>query len=381
MKRVPFSDHILFDECIDVFRPVERSTDLMKDGPGFSYIVTSFEIHKEWKLPNCTIHPSECYLISDENVAFICKVDNPVECDAHNAHLFGNALASIMTFATGRLCKSTRNDYSLAGIDPPEQVIMDISLANPTSTTNCSYALSDATLQKHHDDVAHIIKKLNEIHHSDYVILMQAIRLVHLSISYKKEDFGLAYLLAISAIESVAQHAIELGKERRRNPKEKLWKKLVAGNDDLIELLNSYTDARSQNKFIKERYIEFINAFAPSQEWGRITRHHMQDSDDYILEQTGRPPITSRRRIPLEVYPEDLTAEQVERILSQSYAHRSSFIHRGKQPPHKHPNPYTRYFQTFISYKNGTYNSELIPNHELIIGIALCSMRGWMNSL
>ena len=95
-----------------------------------------------------------------------------------------------------------------------------------------------------------LITRLHSVSYKTYVILMQAIRLVHLSLLNKRDDFGLAYLLLVSAIESVAQQAVKRDSVRKTHPSEEVWK-LKAREDPVFdELLGAYRELRGQNQYL-----------------------------------------------------------------------------------------------------------------------------------
>jgi hypothetical protein len=78
-----------------------------------------------------------------------------------------------------------------------------------------------------------------------------------------------------------------------------------------------------------------------------------------------------------EKYPEDLSAQQIAKILEDSYTHRSCFIHRGEQPPHREPTPFNRFFQEVRDFDGRNYSEALLPNYELLLGIAKKSITAW----
>ncbi len=77
-----------------------------------------------------------------------------------------------------------------------------------------------------------------------------------------------------------------------------------------------------------------------------------------------------------EKYPSDLSEEEVQGILADSYKHRSCFVHRGEQPPHREPVAYSRFFQEFCEYDGIRLIEKILPNYELLVGVAQRSIRG-----
>jgi len=378
MYRAVVADHILFDECIYLFRPDENHQLNKEEESSFSYLLTSFELPTSWELPNCKIHPSITGNRAGSNSVFICKVDNPKWCNITNSNLYGIALAAIVTFVTGRPCKSTRHFYFGETLTPTD--IIDLATTHPILIAGpgaTSTRPSAATLQQYQIEIAKLISRLYSVPYPTYVILMQAIRLIHLSQVNKRDDFGLAYLLAVSAIEAVAQKAINKKALEKKHPLESEWSKRAKEDSDFGELFGAYKEARSKNQFLKERFVEFINKFAPSSDWENIVPHQFQDYVDsspkfhsYLLEKQLD-----------EKYPSDLSKEEITKLISDLYTHRSCFIHRGEQPPHQHPLSYNRFFQEHREYKERILKESLLPNYELLIGIARHSITGWLATI
>ncbi|MBV7525388.1 hypothetical protein KW834_13310 [Pseudomonas sp. PDM29] len=385
MARPVTADHILFDECINAFRESSQHIPCYESGPSRSYLLTDFNLPNLWEFPHCTVHPSTRALLAGANSAFISAVDNPSWGDRYNAHLYGIALSAVVTFATGRLCKSTRDSYLCVSEHPSENVISELSLLHPVLISgpgNTNSRLSEVALNKHRNETAALISKLYSVPHDKYIVLMQAIRLVHLSKINKRDDFGLAYLLVVSAIESIAQHAIPRKKVAIKHPNEESWSKLAPHDESFSELLKAYKEARGQNGYLKERYISFIKTFAPASIWEQIVPNPGQEMVDYLSETTNHTNLNQfTQRQWREKYPSDLNDSEITAMLSESYTHRSFFIHRGEQPPHQSPTSMNRFFQEEINFGAWPRTGRLLPNYELLIAIARHSILGWMESI
>jgi hypothetical protein len=384
MSRPVTADHVLFDECIEAFRRPDVAQVPLIKGKSNSYILTSFELPEPWQLPHFTIFPSARVQLPGAMAAFICRVENPDWVGRRNSHLPGIALASIASFATGRVWRSPRDGYlgNRATLDNDQ--LFQLALQHPVLVAGPGYihpTLSSAGRERYKTTLSSLVTKLHSVPYKTYVILMQAMRLVHLSLLNKRDDFGLAYLLLVSAIESVAQHAVKRNFVRKTHPSESAWS-LKAGEDSAFaELLAAYRDLRGQNQYLQERYIEFIYRFAPTKCWEEIVRHPNQDMVDHIEEVSpshNLAYVVQKRWF--EKYPTDLDAEQVREILADSYTHRSCFIHRGEQPPHREPTSFNRFFQEIREFDGGNVIERLLPNYDLLLGIAQRSIYVWADS-
>ncbi|MNB72523.1 hypothetical protein D3C75_191100 [compost metagenome] len=380
MSRSVSGDHILFDECIHSFR-LKPDGYRLKEGPSRAYLFTDFCLNTPWNLPNFTVNPSIRVELPTPYRAFISKIDNVESCDANNPHLYGIALSAIISFTTGRVCKSTRDDYTYLGPTLTDKDATALSLSHPVVAMGLgavSTTLSERTLNKYKEDISSIVDSLHAVPYEKYVVLMQAIRLVHLSILIRKEDFGLAYSMIVAAIEAVAQKAISRNKVKTKNPKEKQWelRANTKGEEEFSELFELYKTARGQNSYLTERYIKFINDFAPTADWDSIVDHPQKNSlESFEGFNTPEEVLYATRKRWWEKYPSDFTDDEIKEILIESYSHRSCFVHRGEQPPHQSPVSHDRFFQMIPGYGGDKY----LPNYELLLGIAQLSIRNWMN--
>lgn len=385
MPRAVTADHILFDECIDAFRrEFEPSFDPWA-GPSFSYLLTSFALEQPWQLPNCKVHPSFHILLPGVNSAFISKVDNPEWGNASKPQFFGIALSAIVTFVTGSPCKSTRDAYLCENPTLTQDTAEQLAVMHPIRTGGpgaLTGSISKATQQRINDELTELITKLHKLPYKKYLTIMQAIRLVHLSQLTKKDDFGLAYFLIISAIEAVAQEAYKNKKFGIKNPQEAIWTERAKNDEDFSQLLHAFKEARSKDKHIKEKYIKFIASYSPVSEWEKIIPHPDQESINNLKESSLAGVFeTNTSKGWYEKYPSELKDEEITKIISDSYKHRSCFVHRGEQPPHQSPTCSNRFFQEHRQHIEGSTVETLLPNYELLTGIARHSIRSWMNTL
>ena len=219
------------------------------------------------------------------------------------------------------------------------------------------------------------------IDYKTYRVLMQSIRLLQLSISSKRDDFGLAYLLAVSSIESISQKAIKRNKVRKKHPNENTWKEKAKKDKDFEALLNEYLASRGKNEYLRERFVLFLKQFAPVEKWLDYVEHPMQDMAEQIKEVSHTHDIGHLiEKHWFEKYPEDLQKEEIEAILSDVYVHRSCFVHRGEQPPHTDPSPsMNRFFQEIREYDGYNIKETILPNYELLLGLSKNSLINWLN--
>lgn len=381
MSRAVTADHVLFDECIHAFRRPGESHPPFMEGDSKSFLLTSFHIQEAWEFPHTRVLPSSKVTLPGAWSSFICTIENPAWVGTHNAHLYGLALSAIVSFVTGMPCQSTRDDYLCRRQKLTKYELMELAVHHPVLVAgpgSVSTHLSQKTLSEYESSIGLLITRLHEMPLKNYRKVMQAIRLVHLSLLNKKNDFGLAYLLVISAIEAIAQEAIDKKIFKKKHP---LESKLIArykNDSEFVEFFDHFKKIRSQNSHLKERYVRFIKEFAPHECWEEIVPHQMQKISEYIHEISPEQPISHlTQKSWHESYPKDLPIELINEILESSYKHRSCFIHTGEQPPHSDPNSYNRFFQEIYRFEEGGYKKFLLPNYSLMLAIAQTSITRW----
>lgn len=301
-----------------------------------------------------------------------------------NAQLppIGIALATLISFVTGKLCKSTRNDYFSHSKNLRSEDVIDVALTHPVLIAGPGanqVTLATKKKKELQEALSELMTRLHSVPYKKYVQLMQAIRLVHLSLLNKREDFGLAYFLIVAAIESVTQNAIK--NVRKEHSSEQAWKIKATDDPVFAELFSVYADLNSKELHLKERYIEFICKFAPIENWEELVPHPRQDLADHLREVMQNQQFDHvANRSWDEKYPADLSLEQVHKILGDSYKYRSCFVHRGEQPPHRQPTSSNRFFQEIQHFDGEDTIEKLLPNFELLLGIAQCSITRWAAS-
>lgn len=369
MRSEAANNHVSFESCIEAFRPTKEIPEYGRGWVSESYILTDFKLLEPWALPNCTIHPSTKISITGTHSAFISKVE--IHTERQKNFLFNIALASIITFATGRVCRAHRNEYFMVHEGFKDESHLELALTHPIITcgpgTQCN--LPENILATHANNVSSLINKLLSLPPKKYNEAMQAIRLVHLSASSQKDDFGLSYLLIVVAIESASK--AEAGKPKRhQHPKETEWNT----KPELHELLKAYQDASSKNYDLKKRYVDFILKYAPITEWEQA----VPDPNEHITSLTTYK-LTKRDS---DIYPEELTEELIAKLLGDSYSHRSGYVHQGQQPPHKEIGfTSTRFFEIEYGVLGNNYTTAIRPTYEALKGLAKYSITKWINTI
>jgi len=382
VSRAVTADHVLFDECIDSFRRERDDYRPFDTGESYSFLLTPFELDDEWDLGICKVSSSIRVTLPGAYSAFISKVKNPNWVGTHNSHLFGIALATIVSATTLKLCKSTRDDYLCRHNDLSENDLHQLAILHPVLVAGPGATRSRISKAKQdlmRSEVSNLINILCSLEYKVYRTVMQSLRLIHLSLLTKRDDFGLAYLLVVSSIESIAQKAIKRKIVKKKHPDETSWKEKASDDPLFKTLLDAYLESRGNNEYLRERFVNFLKIYAPVEKWEQYIEHPMQDMADSIKEVNpshNSEHLTGKHWF--EKYPDDLTKEEIDLILSDAYTHRSCFVHRGEQPPHTDPNPsLTRFFQEVREYDGYNIKEAILPNYELILGLAKNSISNW----
>ncbi len=388
MIRGTVADHILFDECIRVFRPEQNQLDrrlaAYNGKDNYSFLLTPFKFSIPLNFKEFQVSPSEQFSLSATHCAFINKVSNPEHVENRYANLFGIALAAIASFTWLTPCKSTRNKtvgrYKLQS----ECDLRDLALNHAVLIAGPGYhpSVSEAKQKEMRSELEYLKSLLLSVDFKTYRIAMQSIRLVHLSVLTKRDDFGLAYQLLVSAIEAVAQHEIKRDQVKEKPPAETEWKRRAKEDTMFKELYDSYKNLRGGQHYLSKRFVLFIEKFAPVENWVSYIPYKYQEHLDLLEKQDCIIGVEClKEQNNADIYPEDLTSEQVKTILSKTYDHRSCYVHCGQQPPHQEPTNSSRFFQNYRSYDDGLRETEtLLPNYEFLARLAKNAIINWLSS-
>ncbi|MEK4067597.1 hypothetical protein [Peribacillus sp. FSL R5-0717] len=384
MSRAVTGDHVLFNECITMFRP--ENIEIKEDGEQLNgYLLLDFRLNETLNFRYFSIEPSIEVTLPGAYSAFVAPVKLPKWCNwSHNAHLFTIALAAIFSFVSGRPVKAPRD-----GLTNREQLTGDslgeLAVQFPVITAGPG-AHDTRISKKSSDDLYKRLQEITEVlfsvSYKQYITAMQSIRLVHLAHLNKRDDFGLAYYLLVSSMESLAGKAIKSKTIANKHPNEDVWKKVAENDADFADLFHEYIAEKGKNKLIGKRFEKFILKYCPPNQWNDL-QHPQENSVSYIEELTGNRQhewITKKQWY--EIYPEDLTDDEISKLLKDLYVHRSNFTHRGENPPHQHPNSHNRFFDgdTVIRNENGDLKilEIILPNFQLISFISNRSITNYL---
>jgi hypothetical protein len=384
MSRAVTADHVLFNECIPMFRPREiKIYEEQKSKMG--YLLLDFRLTEGMDFEYFKIEPTFEIRLPGAYAGFVAPVHLPKWFEwNHNAHLFTIALAAVFSFASRRPIKAPRDGYTSRREEIDGSSLEELAIQFPVLTAGPGAhdtSLSRETIMKLYENLQETVKVLYNISYELYENAMQSIRLVHLSHLNKRDDFGLAYYLLVSSIEPIATKVVRRNKVVFKHPKEEEWKELAKENIEIQELLRLYKDERGKSQYIGKRFVEFIMKYCPPQQWVDL-EHPRENLSSYLEELTGRKDDWYLKKQWHEKYPEDFTDDEIRKLLKDLYDHRSNFTHEGKNPPHQNPESHNRFFdtQTMVTEKNDDYTFEEItlPNFQLVSFIANRSIQNYL---
>ncbi|WP_079504506.1 hypothetical protein [Mesobacillus jeotgali] len=385
MSRAVTADHVLFNECIQMFRP--DHFQLKEEQPEQrGYLFLDFMLEQPIVFEYFSIQPTIEVNLPGAYSAFIAPVVLPKWFEwNHNIHLFTIALSSVFSFVTGRSIKAPRDGYESRQINLDDYTLGKFAIQHPILKAGPGAhdtRLSQLTYEKIKTQLQETIQILHKLPYELYIKGMQSIRLVHLSQINKRDDFGLGYYLLISAIEPIATAAISRKSVAPKNPVLDEWRAKSKTNPEFQPLLNAYQQELSKNRYIGKRFVAFVMNYCPPDQWMDL-EHPKENSIAYTSEISGFTSelswVTQKQWD--EIYPEDLNGQQIRNLLSDCYHHRSKFTHEGQNPPHKKPDSYNRFFdkETIIDFDEKTkevrgINEIILPNFRLISFIATMSI-------
>lgn len=379
--RAVLKDQILFNECISTFRPQE--IDIKENQEYIGYLLLDFRLKETLNFRYFSIEPSIEVRVSWIRSAFISPVKLPKWFGwTDHPHLFSIALAAVFSFVSGRPVKAPRDLSTVASTEQLDETsLKDIAIQFPVITAGTgshNVRISSMELNDWYGRLQEMIDILFDLPYKKYTHAMQTIRLVHLAHMNKRDDFGLAYYLLVSSLETFSTEAIKRNKVIPNiSPDEEKWKKISEENGgEFAELFKEYIAVKKKDKLIGKRFIEFILKYCPPKEWDNL-KHPYEEWEESLEEHIGHK---SRKMTKSwdEKYPEDLTDDEIKKLLKDLYTYRSNFTHRGENPPYRNTDSTEKFFQIENVYKKQMLEefeievSEaiLLPNYSLISFIA-----------
>jgi hypothetical protein len=382
--RAVIGDYILFDECIDSFR--EDSNGFLgnskEDVEKTSYIMTDFSIDADIQLEGIIIFKSMRVDLPNAQSGFISMVKLPDWVAFNSESLFATALSSVISYHTGRVVKSPRNNY-LSNRKLNDNDLKSLAIQNPVLVAGpgcVNTYISKERLSIIEKELSEIIGLLWNMPTNKYREFMYAIRLSALSNDNLRNDFALAYYLRSSSIESVAQIAIK--RKSEKHPLESEWKTRAESDPEFDAIFQAYTQQRGNNQYLSKRFQEFILKYCPTEEWNEL-RHPMETNLENPYSSTMDYSHVTKKQW-YEIYPEDLNEDEIKELLRNTYVYRSRFTHQGKNPPHKSPNDMlNRFFEKIdeFDFDTYTYKSIVLINYNLLSFINRKSITTYMQEI
>lgn len=365
--RAVIGDHILFDECIENFREGNNEflSIINNHEERISYIMTDFMLNEDIEIGDIYIFKSIEVILPNAYAGFISKIKLPKWVIFNSESFFTTALSSIISFCTGRVVKSPRDNY-FNNREITDQDLVTLAIQNPIliAGPGCTNKiLSKDELEKIKKDLKLVINLLRKLPIDKYRKFMSAIRLSALSIYNLRTDFALGYYLMASSIESIAQMAIK--RKSKKHPCESKWKERARIDSEFKNVLEAYKSERGKNEYLTERFQEFILKYCPINEWDELN-HPLEDTVPALNGNTVNISWATKKQW-YEIYPEDLTEEEIKNLLHETYNYRSRFTHQGKNPPHKSPNDImNRFFEIIHECKDNRFKDIVLINYRLL---------------
>lgn len=376
MTRAVTADHVMFNECIPMFRP-ENIKIYDEQEQLFGYLLLDFKLQESMQFTHFTIQPSIEYRFPGAYAAFITPVVLPRWFEfPHNLHLFSIALSAVISFISGRPAKAPRDDYMTRRRQLDENTLVELALQYPVLTAGPgAHDTHLSNFEELKAQLQEIVQILFDIPYNKYISVMQSIRLVQLAHLIKRDDFALGYYLLVSAIEITATEAIKRKDVIVKHPLYEQWQNISKTNYEVLKLLNAYQKEIGNNHYIGKRFVNFVMNYCPPDKWSEL-EHPYENMLAYASKQTNHDWSWATKKRWDEIYPEDLTEQDIRKILSDIYKYRSNFTHKGEYPPNRIPESYNRYFDKELITKvdnkiNRFYISEtILPNFRLISFLA-----------
>ncbi|WP_074596258.1 hypothetical protein [Bacillus cereus] len=383
MIRAVTSDHILFKECIESFRPENRNFDSETEQV-IGYLLLDFRLNKELKFEHFIIQPAtEVRFENDIRYAsFIAPVILPKWKEiSGREHLFLIALSTVMSFIFRRAITAPRDQFFSWS---KEIDVTKYAMHHPILTAGPGahkIVIPEERLEELYRELQEFVKLLCDvIPYKKYTEVMQSIRLVQLAFLNMREDFALSYYLLISSIEPFARKAIKRKRVVSKHPLEEKWKKYAEENEDISQLFEEYSRLSGENKQLVKRFVEFVLEYCPPNQWNQL--EHPSEWDLAAIPEDIRPNFNWIIEDHWdEIYPESIPEKEIRDILSGAYKHRSQYTHEGKNPPHSSPSDgVLKYFekQMIVSEEPFKIIELTYPTFNLMSFIAKKSIQNYL---
>ncbi|MES5057186.1 hypothetical protein ACOTSX_04135 [Bacillus velezensis] len=389
MTRAVSADQVLFNECIEAFYYNQNGRESSKSPHDkCGYLLLDFSLKETIFTEHFSIEPSYEVILPGAYKAFISRVNLPIWAEnSLDSHLFTIGLASVFSFATGRPVKAPRDGY-ISSRELSDYALSELAIIFPILSAGPgahSTLISSEAFKKISNNINEIVNLLYLLPYDKYKKFMQSIRLVHLGLNSKREDFGLGYYLLVSAIEPIATQAIKRKTVAPDNPELKKWRELAKENPAIQKIIDAYQQEKSKNRYISKRFVEFVLRYCPPEEWHYL-EHPQENFTQVVKEMSPSASIDwITDKSPFEIYPSDLGIDEIKTILSDVYTHRSKYTHEGSNPPHKRIYDTDRFFITdYINNESvGRDSFKLItlPKFELISFIAQRSISNYLKEV
>lgn len=365
-------DEVFFAKSIEIFKRPVASKPLEVQLHNTSVILPPFPINNEWSLPDININQIHNDRFGRAE-AFVCHIQNPPWVNRKDARYYAIALSAILSFATGRLWKAATSAHLNNRISPTESYLTEMALRNPVLTAGAGAQLRNPSEEDQAADqrnTSKLIETLHGLKPKQYQAAMQAIRLVHLSMMGIREDYGLGYLLIVSALESAAQVATKRSDYDVKHENLPDWESVAETNHACRLLLEEYKKMQVNNKHLTKRYVDFIFKYCPLDSWPSLIKSSLRLHFIGFAWHYSNIMQTELAGIGIQSY------DEIRTLIGDSYKFRSKYVHEGKTPPNTQKNADGALWELMYKDENPTTPIKL-PTYTLLFLLAQYSISAW----
>ena len=390
MRAVP-ADQVRFHEAIEAYTATPIS-GLLELAPSPAlvriYLLSNLAFPESAQTQKFTIHPSLESALVPGRSAFITPVDVLVpvgHIDAEAVAFYaGQAIAAILSLATERIFVSPRDDRYVGDIQINEGMLTELAIqfnvvvAGPGAVMP---RVSPARMGVLTERVQGLVRSLEAIDVDKRRRVLQAARLHHLAQQFVREDFELGFALIVASIEAMAGLAIS---------RESVFSHLQYSSVE--EEVRAFCESRGgevggwfkmkirDQALLKKKFVIYIMKYAPVSRWEEV-RHSLSDlMESRPPEWPSSPTNDATRKAWFELYPDDLSAEDIEAILARSYDDRSVFLHTGARSSHQYPTGLERFFTIVDEFDLKKLESKrfVVANFETMLTISRIALEWFL---
>lgn len=384
--RVP-ADQERFTEAIDAYGNADDLFGLPEPRRVRAHILAPFPVQRAVETSQFTILPAEPIALPGARSAFVVPIDLEVSGigATRTAHYKCQAIAALASITYGVGFTAPRDDYLLDRDPLSREEFLELAMQYNVVIPGTGSGLHRFASTDEEQCARRLIALVNSLPSAGgepFKKVMQAIRLHQLALLTRKMDFDLGFSLLVASLEAMAQIAIsrdETTEVSYSNVELQIKDFCESQRGDVLGWFKM--KVRDQGR-LKARFCQYVFQYAPIEAWHEVN-HPFKASLGLAHESLGNTDVPWGwvTKGWDEIYPTDLSKEELRDIISSTYDDRSQFLHAGSKTTHDSPQSYRRYFDeiAILDHKSGLYVRRTVVNFETLSTISRIALLTYLS--